>query len=349
MEITYTIEGIGLNQDYFVYVSGERIPLAKAETESLLEICNKEIVVEWKGRLGRFSSTTDLTGFLLGRAAFVKTSGRILAEFHEVDDIPQKGLEGVIDSTKSFAVRTLHLGEFNERGETSSLEAEVGAALLKHNQAEVSLDSPDILFLVICSDETRLLTISEESRIRKLLELREPGRKEFFHPSMMNAKLARAMCNLAQVMPSQIVLDPFCGAGGILCEVIPIGARGVGMDLNWNLLRGARLNLKDAGVIGFSLIQGDARSCPVDSCDCIVTDPPYGRASSTRGSQARALVESFLKDVRRILPKGGRVCMCASSDMEVYDIVRDLEIGVKSVVDLRVHSGLVRQVFSLFV
>lgn len=349
VEITYTIEVTGLIQDYFVYVSGEVIPLGKAETESLLEIHCKGIHVEWTGQLGRFRFESDLTDFLLHRAAFVKKSGRVIAEFHQIGDIPQEKLVGLIPESETFAVRALHLGEWAERRETSNLSAQVGHLLLKHNQAEVSLEGPDILFLVICSEEKKLLTVSQNSKVRKLLELREPGRKKFFHPSMMNAKLARAMVNLAQVMPDSLVLDPFCGAGGILCEAVFIGARGIGLDVNWRLLRGAQINLADEAGIRASLVQGDARYCPVDSCDCIVTDPPYGRASSTRGSQAEKLVEVFLNDVHRILDKGGRMCLCASSDMKLRDVISDLDIMIETVIDLRVHSGLTRQVFSLVV
>lgn len=345
----YTIEGNGLTRDYFVYVSGEAVRLAKAETEALLAIGAEEIVVEWTGRLGRFSSKSDVTSFLLERAAFIKSSGRVLAEFREIEDIPRSNLMGAIDESETFAVRVLRLGECDGEGVGDDLPAHIGSLLLKYNKAEVSLDNPDNLFLVICSTDGLLLTISEESRTRKLLGLREPGRKRFFHPSMMNAKLARAMCNLARIMPGDLVLDPFCGGGGILCEVTLIGATAIGVDLDWSLLMGARINLGNPGELRSCLVQADAKYCPVHSCDCIVTDPPYGRSSSTRGRRAKRLVSGFLENVDGILEKGGRLCFCASTDMNLLDVVTDLGIEIETVINLRVHSGLVRQVFSLVI
>ena len=117
---------------------------------------------------------------------------------------------------------------------------------------------------------------------------------------MMNATLSRVMCNLAGLMPGEIMLDPFCGGGGILCEASYIGARTIGIDLNWRLLSGSKENLSFTDG-DYSVIQGDVRSLPIQQCDCIVTDPPYGRASSTRGARAIELVESLFERIDTIL------------------------------------------------
>jgi len=179
------------------------------------------------------------------------------------------------------------------------------------------------------------------------LREREPGRKSFFHPSMMNATLARVMCNLAGVMPGEIVLDPFCGGGGILCEASFIGARTVGVDLNWRLLAGSKENLSSAGR-EYTAIQGDIRSLPVRMCDCIVTDPPYGRASSTRGAQAIELVESLFEKADSILRrKIESICICGSSEMNLQNVAESMGLVVNQVLQIRVHSGLVRELVLL--
>jgi tRNA (guanine10-N2)-dimethyltransferase len=155
------------------------------------------------------------------------------------------------------------------------------------------------------------------------------------------------MCNLAGVMPGEIVLDPFCGGGGILCEASLIGAKSIGIDLNWRLLMGSKKNLVSIGR-DYSVIQGDIRSLPVHECDCIVTDPPYGRASSTRGAQAIELVESLFERADSILRRRKEsMCVCGSSEMNIQNLAESMGLIVNQVLQIRVHSGLVRELLTL--
>ena len=98
----------------------------------------------------------------------------------------------------------------------------------------------------------------------------------------------------------------------------------------------------------YTIIQGDARNLPVHSCDCIVTDPPYGRASSTRGAHAITLVESLFTRVDSILRRRkDSICICGSSEMNIQDIAERVGLDVGQVLQIRVHSGLVRELFTL--
>ncbi len=45
----------------------------------------------------------------------------------------------------------------------------------------------------------------------------------------MSPKLARCMVNLTGVKENDLVLDPFCGTGGILIEAGIMGARVIGV------------------------------------------------------------------------------------------------------------------------
>jgi tRNA (guanine10-N2)-dimethyltransferase len=201
--------------------------------------------------------------------------------------------------------------------------------------------------LVIITPDRILVCISKESRLRQELRLREPGRKPFFHPSMMNSQLARVICNLAGVRPKATVLDPFCGGGGILSEAAILGARVLGWDLNWRLIMGAKRNLAEFGE-EISVIQADSRWPPllVKQVDCITTDPPYGRASSTRGAKARKLVLTFLEYIPEIVKEGGRLCICGSHEMEIKEMMQDLGFTIKYHILVPVHSGLTREVIA---
>ncbi|MFW9843164.1 MAG: methyltransferase domain-containing protein [Candidatus Thorarchaeota archaeon] len=350
METIYTSSDDGLTA-YFAYVSGEHIGLAKAEVEALLNQFSTNKKLTWFGRLAKIVMQDNPTHFLLERAALVQYAGTILYESNSGDAITQ----GISDDewcthiTKQddFAVRTLSVNKENDLNFRLRIEKNLGAHIVRTTGARVKLRNPSIQILVLIMPEALLICKSDISKLRGLLRDREPGKKEFFHPSMMNSSLARVMCNLAGIQTGDTVLDPFCGGGGILCEASHIGASVIGIDLSWKLLVGARANLSKIS-LNYSLIQGDAQHLPINSVNRIVTDPPYGRASSTRGNVAIKLVESLLKDADSIIqPKGECICLCCDSEMKLSQIVQDAGLTVARQLRMRVHSGLVRDIITV--
>ncbi len=350
VETIYTSSDDGLTA-YFTYISGENIELAKAEVELLLKqfLAVKELF--WQGRLAKIIMSVNPTGFLLERAALVQKAGIILYEPNSVDSITQ-GIsddEWVTHITKQddFSVKTLCVDENNDLGKRLQIEKILGAHIKKVTGGKVNLRSPSVQILVLLLPERILVCKSGTSKLRTLLRNREPGKKSFFHPSMMNSTLARVMCNLAGVRVGDIVLDPFCGGGGILCEALHIGASVIGMDLSWKLLVGAITNLSEIGT-KYSIIQGDAQHLPIKSVHRIISDPPYGRASSTRGNIAIKLVESLLENVDSILQsKGECLCLCGDSEMKLSQIAQNAGFIVGQQIKMKVHSGLVREIITV--
>ena len=337
--------------NYFAYVSGEHIELAKAEVEELLNQLSIDKELTWQGRLAIIVMSRDPTSFLLGGSALVQYAGIILYESNATDSI----IQGISDDTwgihiieqDNFSVKTLCVGGKHDVNVRVQLERDLGAHIKKVTSAKVNLRNPSVRILVLIMLDRNLVCKSYESKLRPLLRSREPGKKTFFHPSMMNSTLARVMCNLAGVRSGDIVLDPFCGGGGILCEASHIGASVIGIDLSWKLLVGASSNLSGIGV-NYTLIQGDAQHLPIKSVNRIVTDPPYGRSSSTRGGIATKLVESLIENVDSILQlKGECLCLCCDSEMGLSQIVQDSGLTIAHQLSMRVHSGLVRDIVSV--
>lgn len=350
MEIICTSRDDGLTA-YFAYISGENVELAKAEIEVLLNQFLDDKELTWQGRLAEIKLPVNPTEFLLERAALVQQAGIILYESDSVDNMTQviSDDEWIVHITKEdeFSVKTLCVDVDNDLSMRLQIEKVLGAHIKKVTCAKVNLRSPSVQVLVLILSNRILVCKSDTSRLRELLRNREPGKKAFFHPSMMNSSLARVMCNLAGVRVGDIVLDPFCGGGGILCEASHIGASVVGIDLSWKLLVGAIRNLSKISV-NYSIIQGDAQHLPIKSVNRIVTDPPYGRASSTRGSIAIKLVESLLENVDTIfLAKGESLCIGGDSEMKLSQIVQDTGLTIARQLRIRVHSGLVREIVTV--
>lgn len=124
--------------------------------------------------------------------------------------------------------------------------------------------------------------------------------------------VAAAMVRLAGVGPGMAVLDPLCGAGTILAEVIDTARRRrgepvrvIGGDIDPNAVFVASQNLGKLGPV--DLARWDATRLPLAaaSVDRIVTNPPFGKQLATP-DEIPALYEDLIREWDRVLRPGGR-------------------------------------------
>jgi tRNA (guanine10-N2)-dimethyltransferase len=336
--------------EYFTIISGENTELGRAELNALLSLVCDKHEISWYNRLAIIKASANPVRFILDRAALVKEAGFLIHDIRSsndlIADLSDDMIKSLVKPSESFCIRTRSYTHQKASKYREQLVVNLGSKIRSRTGAEVSIDNPDVTLLVLLTTERIFLCKSLKSKLRELLRNRKPGKKIFFHPSMMNAQLARVMCNLAKVMPGDIVLDPFCGGGGILCEIASLGAIPVGMDLNWRLLTGANRNISCMNVSEYGLIQGDAQFCPLSKCDFIVTDPPYGRVSSTRGSNPRQLVETLFRQCQSLLKGAKRICICANTEMRIPEILNNLGLKMEIDIHVRVHRSLTREIIS---
>jgi 23S rRNA G2445 N2-methylase RlmL len=107
--------------------------------------------------------------------------------------------------------------------------------------------------------------------------------------------LARALTLLA----GEPFADPFCGAGTIPIEGALAGLRTCGSDIDRRAIEAARLNATAAGVnVPFHV----ADATHLGDSDCIVTNPPWGRALPAAASIPAAKRLVLLTAARPSLP-----------------------------------------------
>jgi tRNA (guanine10-N2)-dimethyltransferase len=165
----------------------------------------------------------------------------------------------------------------------------------------------------------------------------------FQRPVSLPPRLARAAANLARIRPGDRVLDPFVGTGALLAEAGLLGGRLYGIDRDASMVRGALRNLSHLGVGAEELLVGDAGEVEFSdrtaSFDAVLTDPPYGRASSTGGEGAAAVVDRVLPRWAARVRPGGRLVVVVSAP------IRDPGAGWTSIasVPVRVHRSLTRE------
>lgn len=106
------------------------------------------------------------------------------------------------------------------------------------------------------------------------------------HPTGLSPKLARCMVNLTGPRKNiSSLLDPFCGAGGILIEGALCNLEMTGMDIVPEQIARAEENLEFFNCKA-TLTIGDATKCDaLGRFDAIVTDLPFGKNSLLKNEE----------------------------------------------------------------
>ncbi|MGP8073113.1 MAG: RsmD family RNA methyltransferase [Thermoplasmata archaeon] len=165
----------------------------------------------------------------------------------------------------------------------------------------------------------------------------------FRRPIGLAPRLARAAANLARIAPGDRVVDPFLGTGALLAEAALFGARVTGIDHEAAMVQGANRNFTHLRVTAEHLVVGDSGEVEFPGSegpfDALLTDPPYGRASSTGGEGAGSLAARILpRWADRLRPAAFAVVVVPGGDDPLGPPWRRL-----LAVPVRVHRSLTRE------
>ncbi|MEM1798843.1 MAG: methyltransferase domain-containing protein, partial [Candidatus Jordarchaeales archaeon] len=241
------------------------------------------------------------------------------------------------------AVRAKPVNPLPYEVDTMLLERTLGEFVKKMTDARVNLKNPNKLLVCLLTEKEFLFGLCIGRSARKSFRLRPTRYRPFMTSSSMSPFTARTMVNLARALSGHILLDPFCGSGSILIEAALIGCRVVGGDIDPRMVRGAKANFNYYQIDGDLLI-GDARYLPFSSVDRVVTDPPYGRAASTKGVPLDVLLQHFLSSMSSVLKKGGWLCMACPSNVNVERYMDVHDFKIVETYQVRVHGGLTRKI-----
>jgi tRNA (guanine10-N2)-dimethyltransferase len=285
------------------------------------------------------------------RSAYTRVCAQeLLVANATYDDIlqaaSQTDLSGVLKEGESFVVRIDRIkNNADNEINTMTLEVKLGKQILSQTQgARVNLKNPDKTFLGVITDNQLILGLKLTEITSKTFSERRPRKKPFFHPSAMPSKMARCMVNLAQAKAESVLLDPFCGTGTSLIEATFIGCRAVGVDAQRRMVLGTKKNLAHFGISAEGLLWADSRKIPLTKADAIVTDPPYGRSSSTLKSTTGQLVTEVLAAASALLGVGQRICIAAPKTLNITRLGE--ELGFRHIEShfAYVHATLTREI-----
>ena len=255
-----------------------------------------------------------------------------------------RGAEITVPRGETFSVRVKQIkGSFIR---STRMERLIGEVIFERNSgAKVDLANPDHRFRASVTKDSCVFGEVLASIDRGKFWDRKPHKKPFFYPGAISPDIARAIVNLCEIRTDDLVLDPFCGTGGILLEAGMIRARVLGIDVQESMVRGADMNLRSHG-FEYQLASGDACNLPLKdgSIDAVVTDPPYGRSAVVMAESVESLYKNALLEIYRVMKAGGRAVVLSDFELPWADEVGFVVTGLYK---NRVHRSLTRYIMVL--
>jgi len=214
---------------------------------------------------------------------------------------------------------------------------------LKDNVLTINKDIPGLGSRLALTKEIKIKNktkkLSKKGFLSRRAHLLPAG-----HPTSLHPKLARAMVNLTGCKTGGFLLDPFCGAGGILIEAGLIGCKVVGFDIDSVMLKRAKINLAYVGIDDYKLEQKNATTLS-KHYDYIVTDLPYGRNSKLSEKDLEKLYLKFFKVLKKIKPKKAIVGL--PDFIDYSKLIKKTKLKIKKEFDWYLHKSLTKKILIL--
>ena len=338
-----------MESEFFIRISGENEDLAEAEVRAVLE--TEEIgyiVLKRLPQVILFSSTPRCVEALTRKCAMAREGGPLLfickAEIeeirHSVRNIRSNRLGAAQDK---FSVRIKRIQGSSRGIHTECLEGEIGRLILeRRSDLKVDLKNPRQPFLGLLAGENMIFGLKKFEVRPGDFQSRRPRDRPFFHPSSMAPILARTMANLSRCREGEILLDPFCGTGGILLEAGLTGRRVLGSDVKPKMVEGTLRNLDHSKVEYEGLVVSEIGSLPFVRADSIATDAPYGKLSTTLGSPPESLIEKLLSSAAKMIPEGRYICLGSRAETGLMKKAEETGFSVIESFHFREHRSLTR-------
>ena len=283
---------------------------------------------------------------------YYKTLTRRLGYTHEVHELIY---ESSVDSIgndisliewqkyidENFAVR---VKRFNSNVDTVAAERKIGSLILDNcDGIKVKLKDPNSLIRVVAFEDTLYIAIERIKLNKKHFVESKPHKRPFFYPGSMSPKLARCMVNLSRVTEGQLLLDPFCGTGGILIEAGLIGCKLVGSDIYWKMKNGTAINLDYFGITDYRTFNIDVRELKMyEKVASVVTDPPYGISTTTGDIEGNDIFKEFFISIYDNMKDDAYLCMASPHYVNLKPIADEVGFEIVEQYGIKMHRSLTR-------
>ena len=255
------------------------------------------------------------------------------------EDVSSVDWNGYVDG--NFAVRVKRLNSWIDTVET---ERWAGTLILANSEnIKVKLTHPNTLIRIASFENQLFIAIERIKLNKKHFQDAKPHKRPFFHPGSMSPKLARCMVNLSRVKAGQLLLDPFCGTGGILIEAGLIGCKVLGSDIYWKMKNGSAINLEHYGITDYRTFNIDVREIKMyEKVAAVVTDPPYGKSTTTGGIEGDGIFKEFFISIYDNMRDDAYLCMASPHYVDLQPIADEVGFEIVEQYGIKMHRSLTR-------
>ena len=226
----------------------------------------------------------------------------------------------------------------------------------KVKNPKVDLDKPkthiDIFFT-----EKRIYCCLLLKKIDEYYESRRSHLRPRPSPISLHPRLAKAMVNLTGTEKGEIILDPFCGSGGILIEAGLMGLKTQGFDISRKMIWKSMVNLRHYGIKDCKLGAKDFFKIK-KKYKYIVADFPYGLNTAIMGNlrvtrnnrkQIKKYLDKFysgiIRKLEKILLKRAVVIFPSYFNYKIF--IKKSKLKLTNEFDSYVHGNLTRKIVVL--
>jgi len=211
------------------------------------------------------------------------------------------------------------------------------SALEKKHDWKLDLETPILEFQMDLENDSALfgLKITDE-------RLHRWGYKNSHVPASLKPSIAHCLVLLSNPIPSDIFIDPMCGAGTISIErafAYPYQQIIAG-DISGESISSARENIRSSHK-SIDLMFWNVSAIPIKdrSIDKLVSNLPFGRQTGSH-SENQYLYAIFFKEMKRIMKPNGKAVLLTTERALMKNIIaryRDIKIDKQIYIEI---SGL---------
>jgi tRNA (guanine10-N2)-dimethyltransferase len=240
---------------------------------------------------------------------------------------------------KNFSLRITNIGDIH----IPDKEAEL-ARFIWNKVQEPRVDlKHSITRIEVIVTEDKIFVGLVEKEIHEAFHKRRPQHRPEHHPTSIDPKLARACVNLTGIPVGKVMVDPFCGSGGLMIEAGLMRFNTIGYDISDKMLKKCERNLDYFKIKRFRIENRDSTHL-TNGVDYVVTDLPYGKSSHLT-SEPDKLYKDFLKALWKILRY--KAVVIFPSTVNHKKILNDTKFLVENQFNVYVHKSLSRNIVVL--
>ncbi len=225
----------------------------------------------------------------------------------------------------------------------------------KIKNPKVDLENPSTQINVFFTEKRAYCCLLLKN-LEHYFQSRRPHLRPAPSPISLHPKLARAIINLTGAKEGDIILDPFCGSGGILLEAGLMGMKIEGYDLNRKMVWKSMTNLNYYG-IKYDLKVKDFFKIN-KKYKYIAADLPYGlnacimenvRVTKANRKEITPFIDKFYsKVVKKLEEIVGKRAIIIFPDYSNYKkLIKNSKLKIKKEFSCYVHGNLTRKILVL--